>query len=71
MKTRRRTFGHKLSRLVLTTTTLTAVVVAASFAILEQLRLRASVLARVTSYAEVTAIHSTAALRFDDQAAGA
>jgi signal transduction histidine kinase len=71
VKRRARSFGHKLSMLVLTTTTLAALVVAATFGILEQLRLKPIVIARVTSYGEVTAIHSTAALRFDDSAAGA
>ena len=67
---RSRSFGHRLTSLVVMTTGLAAIVVATTIAGLELLRLRPTMLARLSTQADVIATHSTAALRFDDHRAG-
>jgi signal transduction histidine kinase len=67
---RRRSFGQKLTSLVVITTGVAALVITTSIAAIELQRLRTTLLARFSTQATLIAIHSTAALRFADQAAG-
>lgn len=57
--------------LVALTTGFAVVVVATTIAVAEFLKMRPTALSTLSTYSEVLAIHSTAALSFDDRAAGA
>ncbi len=71
MFARARSFGTKLMLLVALSTTVAVLLVAATYTILERLALEPRALSHLVSQADVIAIHSTAALSFDDRDAGA
>lgn len=71
MFTRGRSFGDKLMVLVALTTGLAVVVVASSLSLGDLLRIKSTALATLSTHADVIAIHSTAALSFNDKSAGA
>ncbi|NND61263.1 MAG: HAMP domain-containing protein [Gammaproteobacteria bacterium] len=66
----RLSFGSKLTALVAMTTGLAIMLVAGALAILDLARMRPKAVSTVSTFAEVLAIHSTAALAFGDTEAG-